>query len=160
MAPRFILYLAVEGVLIPREIAASYSLAASYCDSDDSKHFARLVEILAHNEQVGVVLNSTLVAKLGFHSLIQLFPRQLRYRVVGATVPGNRAIGRFRFALPSGRGSWLTADVERRKPEELTILEQNPYCVPVPFRDRAVIVSRGLWAAERGDWRKLRDLLH
>lgn len=159
MAPRSILYLTVEGVLIPRTAASIPERGARWSLHDDSSHLRQLTEILAENAHIAVVLHSVLVPRVGFRTIVQTFPGQLRSRIVGATVPGNRVIRKSRLDKHTNRYSWLSEDVSRRDPRQVTVLEGDARCVPVPLRERAVIVSAGLWAASRADWTRLRDLL-
>jgi hypothetical protein len=160
MAPRSILYLAVEGVLVPRSVTCSQLCSSESRLLRNSPHVARLAELLALNKHIDVVLNSGLVLELGFRAVLQLFPTLFCSRIVGATIPGNRVIRRRRLSQQSGRCAWLSADVERRQADQLAVLEHDARCVPVPFRDRAIIVSAGLGAATRDDWNRLRDLLN
>jgi len=90
---------------------------------------------------------------------LDLLPYSLRHRVIGATVPGNRMLCRRRHIEPNGRCTCLAADVQRRDPAVLTVLDSDALYVPVPLRDDTVIVPRGLWAAQLDDWSRLRDKL-
>lgn len=159
MAPRSILYVTVEGVLVPSAASLRRISDRESCSLKAGEHVGRLEELLAHNEQLGIVLNSSLIVQFGFRAIWQLFPSALRGRIVGATVPGNRLVRRCRFGRQTGRCTLLSADVERRQPEQLAVLEQDARCVPVPLRDRTVIVPNGLWAATLDDWNRLRQLL-
>lgn len=159
MAPRSILYMAVEGVLVPSATHSCRISDGESCSLKDGEHVERLEDLLAHNEHFGIVLNSSLIIQLGFRAILQLFPSALRGRIVGATIPGNRLIRQCRFGRQTGRLTLLSGDVERRQPEQLAVLEQDARCVPVPLRDRTVIVPKGLWAATRDDWNRLQVLL-
>jgi hypothetical protein len=159
MAPRSILYVTVEGVLVPSAASSYRTSDGESCSLKEGEHVERLENLLAHNEQFGIVLNSSLIIQLGFRAIAQLFPSALRGRIVGATVPGNRLIRRCRFGRQTGRRTLLSADVERRQPERVAVLEQDVRCVPVSLRDRTVIVPKGLWAATRDDWNRLQELL-
>lgn len=159
MAPRSILYLTVEGVLVPSATDSRRISDGECCSLKGGEHVERLEDLLAQNEHFGVVLNSSLILQLGFRAILQLFPSALRGRIVGATVPGNRVIRRCRFVRQCGRRTLLSADVERRQPEQLAVIEQDARCVPVPLRDRTVIVPKGLWAATHDDWNRLQELL-
>ncbi|ABE32684.1 hypothetical protein Bxe_A0249 [Paraburkholderia xenovorans LB400] len=159
MTPRIILYLAVEGVLLSRSVTRSQLRSSEFRILKDSPHVARLAELLALNRQTDVVLNSRLVLELGFRALLQLFPTLFCSHIVGATIHGNRLIRCRQLSQQCGRCAWLSADAERRQAGQLVVLEHDARCVPVPFRDRAIIVSSGLEAATSEDWRRLRDLL-
>lgn len=159
MAPRSILYVTVEGVLVPSAASVRRLVDGESSSLEAGEHVERLEDLLAHNEDFGIVLNSSLIIQLGFRAIWQLFPSALRGRIIGATVPGNRLVRRCRFGRQSGRRTLLSSDVERRQPEQLAVLEQDPRFVPVPLRDRTVIVPNGLWAATLDDWNRLRQLL-
>jgi hypothetical protein len=159
MAPQSILYVTVEGVLVPSATYLCQLSDSESCSLKASEHVKQLEDLVAHYEQFGIVLNSSLIVQLGFRAIWQLFPSALRGRIVGATVPGNRLVRRGSFGRQTGRRTLLSADVERRQPEQLAVLEQDARCVPVPLRDRTVIVPKGLWAATLDDWNRLRQLL-
>lgn len=159
MAPRSVLYLTVEGVLVPRLTACKRPPESGLQPLEAGLHMERLTNLLTRHHQISVVLNTSLVPSLGFHNVLQLLPGLLRGRIIGATAPGNRFLRAGRLSLSSGRCAWLAADVRRRCPERLAVLEYDARCVPVPLRDRAIIVSRGLWAATTVDWDSLQDLL-
>ncbi|WP_424065326.1 HAD domain-containing protein [Paraburkholderia sp.] len=159
MARNCIFYLAVEGVLVPRGAVFHKLLPGDVHRFRESPHASQLSALVVDQEHVGVVVNSAWVSSLGFRCVLDFLPYPLRHRVIGATVPGNRML-RCRWQTNTfGRCGWLAADVERREPAQLTVLESDARQVPVPLRDRAVIVPGGLWAAQIGDWIRLRDML-
>jgi hypothetical protein len=158
MAPSCVLYLAVEDVLVPRSAAPSKPSTDAY-QFRDSPHATQLTDLLTDQEHVGVVVNSVWVAYFGFRYVLDLLPYSLRHRVIGATVPGNRMLCHRRLTEINSRCACLAADVRRREPALLTVLESDARHVPVPLRDDTVIVPRGLWAAQFEDWTLLRDKL-
>ncbi|SMG39882.1 hypothetical protein SAMN06265784_103722 [Paraburkholderia susongensis] len=126
--------------------------------SIDSPHVAQLSTLLADERHIDIVLTSSWVNTAGFHCLLDLLPESLRERVVGATVPGNRAL-RHRLSQNTSKSERLAEDVRRREPQVVTVLESDTRHVPVPLRDEAVIVPKGLWAAGHDDWSRLRRML-
>lgn len=154
MAPRCILYLPIEGVLVPEgemPHRAAQVDAACLCELP---HVYRLAEAL-ESEQHVVVLNSAAVARFGFRRVFDMFPYALQRRVIGATVPGNRLHACRHCAVHTGRSVWLEQDVRRRAPTHFIVLESDARYVPVALRDNAVIVSRGLWNASSNEWMSL-----
>lgn len=158
MDTSYIFYLAVEGVLLPRGAPTSRSLTDVY-QVRDSRHAIQLADLLREQEHVCVVVNSLWVASFGFRYVLDLLPHSLHHRVIGATVPGNRILRHRHRTGPDSRYTYLAADVQRRTPAVLTVLEGDASSVPVPFRDDTVIVSSGLWAARFDDWSRLREKL-
>ncbi|BFG77763.1 hypothetical protein PTKU46_57960 [Paraburkholderia terrae] len=124
----------------------------------DSPHVAQLSALLATEPHIDIVLTSSWVNIAGFRSVLDLLPESLRRRVVGATIPGNRLL-RHRLNGNAGKSGWLAEDVRRRGPKVATVLESDARHVPVSLRDEAVIVPKGLWAAEHDDWSRLRRML-
>lgn len=158
MASPWILYLAVEGVLVRRTLTPPKLACGDIYLSVDSPHVAQLSALLADEQHIGIVLNSSWVSTAGFHYVMDLLPESLRKHVVGATIPGNRFL-RHRVSQNTSKSEWLAEDVRRRVPTVVTVLESDARHVPVPLRDEAVIVPNGLWAAERDDWSRLRRML-
>ncbi|MGF6442608.1 hypothetical protein QF001_008452 [Paraburkholderia youngii] len=107
---------------------------------------------------MNIVINSAWVPVSGFRGVLNMLPAALRLRVIGATVPGNRLLRHYRADAVS-KSTWLSSDVNRRDPEQLAVLDSDSRNVPVPLRDRAVVVSEGLWAATHDDWSRLRHML-
>jgi len=159
MVPRCIFYLAVEDALLPRNAGRPGLLLSEVDSLRDSAHAGQLTALLTGHEHIGVVVNSLWVISLGFHFVLDTFPSALRHRVIGATVPGNRMLRSRRLTDTPGRCACLAADVKRRELACLTVLDSDALHVPVPLRDDAVIVQRGLWAAQPDDWTRLRDTL-
>jgi hypothetical protein len=159
MAPRYLLYLTVEGVVVPSNMPRSrLSSAGSRCWRE-SRHLNDLADMVGPMEELDIVLNSDWLPELGMRTVMNILPRSLHSRIVGTTVPGNRIIRRCRLSAEPGRRARLDADVCRRQPLEITVLECDARCVPIPLRDDAVVVPAGLWGATRDDWQRLNDRL-
>ncbi|MFM0412088.1 HAD domain-containing protein [Paraburkholderia dipogonis] len=126
--------------------------------SIDSPHVARLSAMLTAEPHIDIVLTSSWVGIAGFRFVLGILPDSIRRLVVGATVPGNKVLRR-QLKGSSGKSEWLAADVRRREPQIMTVLESDARHVPTPLRDEAVIVTNGLWAAEFDDWSRLRRML-
>ena len=159
MAPRYMLYLTVEGVVVPRNVPRSRLSSAGSCCWRESRHLNDLADMVGPMEELGIVLNSDWLPELGMKTVMNILPQSLRSRIVGTTVPGNRIIRRCRLSAESSRRARLDADVRRRQPLELTVLECDARYVPIPLRDDALIVPAGLWGATPDDWQLLNDKL-
>lgn len=158
MASPCILYLAVEGVLLRGTLAPPKLARGEIYLSVDGAHVAQLNGLLVDERHIDIVLTSSWVNTAGFHCVLDLLPESLRAHVVGATIPGNRSL-RHRLSQNTSKSEWLAEDVRRREPQVVTVLESDARHVPVPLRDEAVIVPKGLWAAGHDDWSRLRQML-
>lgn len=158
MASPWILYLAVEGVLLIGTSAPPRTARGATYLAVDSAHVTQLSALLVEERHIDVVLTSSWVNAAGFHCVLDLLPESLKAHVVGATIPGNRLL-RHRLSQNTSKSGWLAEDVRRRQPQVVTVLESDARHVPVPLRDEAVIVPNGLWAAGHDDWRRLRRML-
>lgn len=78
MAPRSILYVTVEGVLIPSAASLCRISEGESCLLKAGEHIERLEDLLANSTNFGIVLNSSLIVRFGFRAISQLFPSALR----------------------------------------------------------------------------------
>ncbi|MDR5879421.1 hypothetical protein [Caballeronia sp. LZ032] len=159
MFPERMLYLTVEGVVVPRTVTRTQLTGAEPCRWSECRHLAYLADMVEPLEQLGIVLNSAWLPALGMQTVAGILPQRLRNLVVGATARGNRVIRRGKLPAAAGRREHLDADVRRRQPRQLTVLECDACSVPIPLRNDAVIVPHGLWAATSDEWRHLADKL-
>ncbi|MEX3981867.1 HAD domain-containing protein [Paraburkholderia sp. EG287A] len=157
MTSTFILYLSIEGVLVPLERPVSRYRTERL--AVDKPHARELADMLLDTDRIRIVINSAWIPISGFRTVLDMLPTELGVRVIGATAPGNRLLRNHRTACPCSKSRWLADDVNRREPTQLTVLDSDSRNVPVPLRDRAVIVPDGLWAASRDDWTRLRHML-
>ncbi|WP_408115703.1 HAD domain-containing protein [Caballeronia grimmiae] len=155
MIPERMLFLTVEGVVVPRTLTRTRIAAADACRWSEYRHMTYLADMVEPIERLGVVLNSAWVPLLGMRTVTSILPHRLRDRVVGATTHGNRVIRRGQLCPAKGRRDYLDADVRRRQPRHLTVLECDACSVPIPLRNDAVIVPQGLWVATPDLWREL-----
>lgn len=159
MNPRYLLYLTVEGVVVPPTVSTGQLSGADSFRWREKKHLAELADIVGPMEWLGIVLHSDRLLEWGIRPVMGILPQTVRGRIVGGTIHGNRLIHRGKLPATPGRRARLDADVRRRQPDGLTVLECDARYVPVPLRDDAVIVSMGLWNASSEDWRRLRESL-
>lgn len=159
MFPERVLYLTVEGVVVPRTVTRTQLAAAEPCRWSECRHLTYLADMVEPLEQVGIVLNSVWLPALDMKTISDILPQRLRNRVIGATARGNRVLRRGKLHAAVGRREHLDADVQRRQPRQLIVLECDACSVPVPLRSNAVIVPHGLWAATSDEWRHLADKL-
>lgn len=158
MAPQRILYLPIEGVLVPEsDMPRRADQVDAMCLCERS-HVHRLANSLA-NGQHFVIINSVAVARFGFRRVFDVLPYSLQQRVVGATVPGNRLHRLQHKALQASRSCWLERDVQRRKPLHIIVIESDARYVPVALRGHAVMLPRGLWKASDDEWMLLDDAI-
>jgi len=154
MATQRVVYLAVEGLLFP--LVANLKSPKSVGVSTDS-HMRRLGTMFEAFVNVGVVLNSCWVAKHGYRTVLDSLPRELRSKVVGATIPGNKLLGPSAATLNLSRRCLLDQDYFRRQPNEAIVLDTDVRVVPIPLRHRAFIVEGGLWRARESAWARLEE---
>jgi hypothetical protein len=157
MFSQTVLYLTLEGVLLPNARRPP-SNEVDGIQLGAQPHFRKLTGLISQH-RICVVINSVWVLTLSFKSVMDMLPEELRIRVVGATVPGNRLLRHHRTAGELSKSEWLACDIRRREPSNLAVLESDSLSVPIPLRDRAVIVPQGLWAAVDDDWSRLRRIL-
>ncbi|MFM0499047.1 HAD domain-containing protein [Paraburkholderia caffeinilytica] len=135
-----ILYLGVEGVLFPRrsQRIPHYQLenpGAAY-EFGLSRNIAQIVMT---RPELAIVLNSWWVADFGYRRLVQMLPDEIASRTIGATTPGNRM--HRREPGQQTRLDFLRADIHRRCPESLTIVDASRTAIPFEYASRTVLVD-------------------
>lgn len=156
MAPTRILYLAVEGVLLPRSVRPNPLEFKSSLGHAAQLQLALLVEAVG---DVRIVLSSDWIHQLGYRTVLEFLVPSLRERTIGATVPGNKVLGRRLSNGAAGLSHHLERDFVKRRPQMFAVLEQDARRIPLRLRSDSVIVERGLWCATQTDWDELCDLL-
>jgi hypothetical protein len=135
-----ILYLGIEGVLF-RASVCRHPLARRGREiprSDPLPLLGLVSHIVQHQTNLRVVLNSWWVVDYGFQRLISCLPSPIAQRTVGATIPGNRL---HRKVAYQERADLLRADVKKREPTELTILDASRAAIPIEYLNRSVWVG-------------------
>jgi len=136
---RSVLYLGVEGVLLsrPSHHIPRYRLENPFQVSEPGL-LPSITRLVAGLPDLSVVLNSWLVVDLGYRRLVQLLPEELAARTIGATTPGNRL---HRKAVErQTRVDLLRADIRRRSPWQLTIVDASRSAIPCEYASRAVLI--------------------
>ena len=150
-----VLYLAIEGVLIP--LSASRSRAGADALKVGGTHVQRL-ECLLDEVDAKVIVNSSLVQSQGYSATLGTLSDGIRLRTVGATMPGNRVLGN-RMRKSANRRAWLEDDIRRRQAGRVAIIDHDFRYVPVQLRHLTLIANGGLGSVSEDDWMKLRELL-
>jgi hypothetical protein len=134
-----ILYLGVEGVLFPRrsQRIPRYQLENPAAALEFGL-LRNIAQIVATTPELAVVLNSWLVQDFGYRLLVQMLPDEIASRTIGATTPGNRL--HRREPGQQTRLDFLRADIRRRCPDSLTIIDASRSAIPFEYISRAVLV--------------------
>ena len=99
--------------------------------------------------QTTVVLHTYGVMTCGYQCTVRQLSPQIRSHVIGATYGGNRLCRFHKHAL-THRRAWLRADIRRRGPCRLAVLDSDRQEVLPELEDCTVIVqSDGLITAEQ-----------
>lgn len=135
-----ILYLGVEGVLFPRrsQSITRYQLENPAAASEFGLS-RNIAQIVVTRPELAVVLNSWWVADFGYRRLVQMLPNEIAARTIGATTPGNRM--HRREPGQQTRRDFLRADIHRRCPDSLTIVDASRSAIPFEYTSRAVLVD-------------------
>jgi hypothetical protein len=135
-----ILYLGVEGVLFPRSSQAVPRYQRENIEAHIELGLLRnIAEIVSHTAELSIVLNSWWVSVYGYRRLVAMLPEEMSSRTIGATTPGNRL-----HRKPSGqqtRLDILRADIRRRSPDNVTIVDASRSAIPFEYTSRAVLVD-------------------
>lgn len=134
-----ILYLGLEGVIFARRRAARLSR----CPLENPSALAlpllhRLSRIADEYLDLTIVINSWLVPDYGYRGVLNLLPAPVASKTVGATMHGNRAHRRLP-TLP--RVDILRADIRRRNPSHLLIVDSCSSAIPYEYLSQAVLVN-------------------
>ncbi|MBO2985837.1 hypothetical protein J6349_18935 [Burkholderia pseudomallei] len=101
--------------------------------------------LLAGLPNVSVVINSRWVCDVGYRNLLSLLPDEIACTTVGATMPGNRS---HRRSTTASRIDILRADIRRRCPARLAIVDASRYAVPYEYLAQAVHVTKAMGTRE------------
>jgi hypothetical protein len=135
-----ILYLGLEGVAFARRP----TMYVPRCEREESCKqplplLEPLSELIATCPQLAVVINSWLVVDFGYRRVLQWLPDTIASRIIGATFQGNRV--HRRDITYQSRLELLRADIRRRAPDVVTILDGSGASVPVEHDSRAIVVE-------------------
>jgi hypothetical protein len=136
-----ILYLGIEGVVL--RIFSQCPPGQHRVGRAPISHplpLLRLIsDIVTRQNDLSIVLNSWFICDYGYRSLLDLFPDAIACRTIGATIPGNRLHRHFIAYQP--RADMLRADVRRRTPSQLTIIDGSHSAIPAEYENRSVWVT-------------------
>ncbi|KGS38273.1 hypothetical protein X992_5490 [Burkholderia pseudomallei MSHR5492] len=135
-----VLYLGVEGVLFMRPGSTKLqSWRHQTPRATPLPLLPAISRVLADVPNVSVVINSRLVAEFGYRGILNLLPEEIARATIGATMPGNRV--HRRDAILS-RADYLRADIRRRRPSHLVIVDASPYAIPYEYIAQSVRVKK------------------
>lgn len=135
-----IMYLGVEGVLFEKR-APNVRFQRRHLEASHIRPLPLLSTIsrlIASQPGLSVVLNSRLIADYGYRSIINLLPESIARNTIGATMPGNRV---HRCDTTASRADLLRADIKRRCPNHLVIVDASSYAIPYEYLALAVHVN-------------------
>jgi len=135
-----ILYLGIEGILFrPNTRIHSVPCHAHIIALPEPLPLLEPVSaIIERATKLNVVLNSWLVADYGFRQLVRLLPDGIAQKTIGATIAGNRLHNR--PTAYRARVELLRADIERRQPTHLTIVDASRSAIPTELLHRSIWV--------------------
>ncbi|WP_075583523.1 MULTISPECIES: HAD domain-containing protein [Caballeronia] len=153
-----VLYLGVEGVVFPRRTRPQVARdsSASRRPPTNSELLDELSAIAEAASNLQVVLNGSYVVDIGYRRILSLLPHGLASRTVGATTSGNRL---HRKNDLRKRADVLRADVGRRNPHTLTIVDASRSAIPIEYLCRSVLVACNNSAALRQTLDQIQRLL-
>jgi hypothetical protein len=135
------MYLGLEGVLFARRRAARIlprELQRPHAPPLPLPLLFHLSRIADDQPELTIVINSWLVPDFGYRGLMNLLPAQIASKVVGATMQGNRTHRRTP-TLP--RVDLLRADISRRSPSHVVIVDSCSSAIPFEYLAQAVLVA-------------------
>lgn len=153
-----VLYLGVEGVVFPwrtRPLVAC-DTSASRRSVTNSELLDKLSAIAEAASDLEVVLNGSYVVDIGYRRILSFLPHGLASRTVGATTSGNRL---HRKTDLRKRADVLRADVTRRNPGTLTIVDASRSAIPFEYVSRSVLVIHNDSAALKQTLDQIQRLL-
>ncbi|MEA3102735.1 HAD domain-containing protein [Caballeronia mineralivorans] len=133
-----VIYLGVEGVLFARRCPAHiprYHLEAPH--ADPLPLLERISGIADEHQNLSIVINSWWVVDYGYRSVLNLLPDAIARRTIGATIQGNRVHRRV-VRLP--RVDILRADIKRRHPSSLVIVDASSSAIPFEYLSESVLI--------------------
>ncbi|SFT95571.1 HAD domain-containing protein [Paraburkholderia aspalathi] len=135
-----VMYLGVEGVLFENR-PTNVRFQRPQLGTLHLKPLPLLTTIsrlIAGQPDLSVVLNSRLIADYGYRSIINMLPEPIARNTIGATIPGNRV---HRRDATTSRADLLRADIRRRCPNHLVIVDASSYAIPYEYLPMAVHVN-------------------
>lgn len=135
-----ILYLGVEGVLFEcRYTSARHPRWQHQTPPTTALPLLDAISrLIAGQRELAIVLNSRMVSDYGYRTIVNLLPDSIAALTIGATSPGNR-LHRRDLRLP--RVDLLRADIRRRCPAHLVIVDASSFAIPYEHLDAAVHVA-------------------
>ena len=142
-----VMYLGIEGVLFAHRPA---DIRPRCCQHQPPRVtplplLPAISRLLAGLPNVCVVINSRWVCDVGYRNLLSLLPDEIARTTIGATMPGNRS---HRRSTTASRIDILRADIRRRCPARLAIVDASPYAVPYEYLAQAVHVTKAMGTRE------------
>ncbi|MBB5400535.1 hypothetical protein [Paraburkholderia youngii] len=133
------IYLGLEGTLFARRCPVRLSRSRlEHPGALPLPLLHRLSRIADEYPDLTIVINSWLVADYGYRGVLNLLPASIANKTVGATMQGNRAHRRLP-TLP--RVEILRADIKRRNPAHLIIVDSCSSAIPYEYLPQAVLVN-------------------
>lgn len=135
-----VLYLGVEGVLFAAR-SASIRLQPGLHQTPRANPLPLLPiisRLIACKPEISVVINSWMVVDFGYQAIVNLLPIEIARMTIGATMPGNRA---HRRCIMTSRADVLRADIRRRCPNYLVIVDASSHAIPYEYLAQSVHVK-------------------
>lgn len=151
------MYLGLEGVVCIRRDFLRFSRSELAKPRIEALPLMQtLALIVSERSDLAIVLNSWLIADFGYRGILKLLPDELAAHTIGATMQGNRAHRR-RITLP--RVDVLRADISRRRPARLIIVESVQSAIPFEHLEQAVVVDGASDEAQSAAARRVAQFL-
>lgn len=136
-----VLYLGIEGIIVAQGARTGPQCKVlQTAQAPHSKLLDDIAGVIATLPRVVVVLNGWSIVDIGYRNVLSMLPTALASKTVGATIPGNRM--HRRVSEHRTRADILRADIRRRDPASVTILDASKAAIPFEFASRALLVSR------------------
>ncbi|PLP96835.1 HAD domain-containing protein [Cupriavidus pauculus] len=147
-----LLYLNIDGVLHPRAVTFENGRAPSLRTQDGHRLFERaalLESILSVYPDTKIVLHCWWPYVIGYRNTVQHLPMELRARVIGSTMPGNKKL-RFHARSLCIRKEWLRQDLRRRSPMHPILLDSDWSQALPEIAEASIIVTNDQGLAASG----------
>lgn len=135
-----ILYLGVEGVLFECRYASARHPRWQHQTPPTTPLplLDAISRLVTGRRELAIVLNSRMVSDYGYRTIVNLLPHSIAALTIGATSPGNRL---HRHDAILSRVELLRADIRRRCPAHLVIVDASSFAIPYEYLDVAVHVA-------------------
>lgn len=135
-----ILYLGVEGVLFECRYASERHPRWQHQTPPTTPLplLEAISRLVAGQRELAIVLNSRMVSDYGYRTIVNLLPDSIAALTIGATSPGNRL---HRHDAMLSRVDLLRADIRRRCPAHLVMVDASSFAIPYEYLDVAVHVA-------------------